>query len=99
MTIENQLHAFLFLYLIKPRFYYISACLMRSTSHGDVSMMVYAPVYNWDILYDDNKSFSTTAKILSIKSAPHTCTAMKMKCANCYIFIEIVIYFAFMTLV
>ena len=28
---------FFFLYLIKPRFYCISACLMRSTSHGDVS--------------------------------------------------------------
>ena len=32
---------FFFLYLIKPRFYYVSADLMRSASHGDVSMMVY----------------------------------------------------------
>ena len=38
---KPQLRALLifFLYLIKPRFYYISAGLMRSTSHGDVSMM------------------------------------------------------------
>ena len=28
------------LYLIKPRFYYISAGLMRSTSRGDFSMML-----------------------------------------------------------
>ena len=28
-----------FFYLIKPHFYYISAGLMRSTSHGDISMM------------------------------------------------------------
>ena len=28
-----------FFYLIKPRFYCISAGLMRSTSHGNVSMM------------------------------------------------------------
>ena len=49
MTIEIQLRAllffffffFFFLYLIKPRFYYISAGLMRSASHGDVSMVDY----------------------------------------------------------
>ena len=34
-----QLRAFFFLYLIKPCFCYISTGLMRSTSHGDVSMM------------------------------------------------------------
>ena len=41
MTIENHsyAHYFFFFYLIKPRFYYISAGLMSSTSHGDVSMM------------------------------------------------------------
>ena len=33
------LHLLLLLYLIIPRFYYISAGLMRSASHGDVSMM------------------------------------------------------------
>ena len=38
---KPQLRAllFFFLYLVKPRFYYISAGLMRSASHGDVSMM------------------------------------------------------------
>ena len=32
---------FVFVFLLKPRFYYISAGLMRSASHGDVSMMYY----------------------------------------------------------
>ena len=36
---------FYFFYLIKPRFYYISAGLMGSTSHGDVSMMKGTEVY------------------------------------------------------
>ena len=38
---KPQLRAllFLFLYLIKPRFYYISAGLMRSASRGDEAMM------------------------------------------------------------
>ena len=41
MTFEFQLHALLifWLYLMKPPFYYISGGLMRSFSHGDVSMM------------------------------------------------------------
>ena len=46
MTIENHSYAqycFFFLYLIKPRFYYISAGLMKSASHGDVSMMTNPP--------------------------------------------------------
>ena len=52
-TIENHSYAhYCFLgffslphqtrYLIKPRFYYISAGLMRSASQGDVSMMLHS---------------------------------------------------------
>ena len=43
MTIENQLRAllfFFFFFLIKPRFSYTSAGLMRSAAHGDASMML-----------------------------------------------------------
>ena len=38
-----QLHALLifYLYLTNPAFYYISAGLARSFSHGDVSMMTW----------------------------------------------------------
>ena len=47
---KPQLRALMvvFLYLIKPRFYYISAGLMRSTSHGDVFMMG----RQWDYITD-----------------------------------------------
>ena len=45
---KQQLRAFcFFLYLIKPRFYYINAGLMRSTSQGDVSLMYALRKYNF----------------------------------------------------
>ena len=41
MTIENHTYAHYFFcfFFTSSRFYYISAGLMRKTSHGDVSMM------------------------------------------------------------
>ena len=44
---NSQLHALLIfqLYLANPAFYYISAGLARSFSHGDVSMMLNMKIY------------------------------------------------------
>ena len=56
---------FFFLYLIKPRFYYISAGLMRSASHGDVSMV--AGEFNLSVHHSIN-SKRVEVRILSVNT-------------------------------